>query len=286
MPPAPVSRHLASIPPYDWRAITDFLRRRAIAGVETIDAHGAYHRTIAPDGVPGTISIRPATAGLTATINHPIRAAHPAIIDRVRHIFDLDADPAAIAAHLGTDPMLAPVLAARPGLRVPGAWDGFELAVRAVLGQQITVVAASRLAARLVAAFGTPIETDLPGLTHLFPTPARLASADIASLGMPAARARTLNRLADAAQDPTLFTALDARQRLAALPGFGDWTVNYIAMRALRDPDAFPAADIGLLRATAGPGGRLTPSALLARAEAWRPWRAYAALHLWSKDAT
>jgi AraC family transcriptional regulator of adaptative response / DNA-3-methyladenine glycosylase II len=190
--------------------------------------------------------------------------------------------------------MLAPLVEARPGLRVPGAWDGFELAVRAILGQQITVAAASALAGKLVRTYGTklPDISGMPaGLTHVFPTPAQLAAADPVTLGMPGARAATLRSLASAVQaDPTLFGPHGSLEegigRLVSLTGIGEWTAQYIAMRQLREPDAFPATDIGLLRAAADAAGRRpSPAGLLARAESWRPWRAYAALHLWAAGA-
>jgi AraC family transcriptional regulator, regulatory protein of adaptative response / DNA-3-methyladenine glycosylase II len=206
----------------------------------------------------------------------------------LRRQFDLAADPLSIAAHLGADPVLAPLLKLRPGLRVPGAWDGFELAIRAVLGQQITVVAAIRLAGRLVATYGQPLAAPDRFLTHVFPTPQALAKADLASLGMPRSRAATLSSVAAAAlANPDLFGAHcdleEAIGRLRAIPGIGEWTAQYIALRQLREPDAFPAADIGLMRALADAKGQ-RPSAqqLLARAESWRPWRAYAAQHLWA----
>jgi 3-methyladenine DNA glycosylase/8-oxoguanine DNA glycosylase len=189
---------------------------------------------------------------------------------------------------LGADPVLAPLLKLRPGLRVPGAWDGFELAIRAVLGQQITVAAAIRLAGRLVATYGQPLAEPDRSLTHVFPTPQALVKADLASLGMPRSRAATLSRVAAAAlANPDLFGANcdleEAIGRLRAIPGIGEWTAQYIALRQLREPDAFPAADIGLMRALADAKGQ-RPSAqqLLARAESWRPWRAYAAQHLWA----
>ena len=204
-------------------------------------------------------------------------------------MFDLAADIETIEADLARDPALAPLVAERPGLRVPGAWDGFELAVRAVLGQQITVAGARRLAGRLVDRHGARLRGDgAAGLTAVFPTPTALAVADLSSIGMPAARARALSSLAAAAEaDPDLFNPREdldrALSRLRTLPGIGEWTAQYIAMRAIREPDAFPAADVGLLRAMTPPGGaRPTPAELLARAEAWRPWRAYAALHLWT----
>jgi AraC family transcriptional regulator of adaptative response / DNA-3-methyladenine glycosylase II len=218
-------------------------------------------------------------------------AALPQIIARVRRVFDLAADPDTIGAHLALDPDLAPLVAARPGLRVPGAWDGFELAVRAIFGQQITVPAATKLLGKLVQAHGAPLPVtakEAEGLTHLFPSPARIAGSDIAALGMPNARAAAVTSLARAiADDPMIFSRgaslEEAIAKLRSLPGVGEWTAQYIAMRELREPDAFPAADIGLMRAmTTADGRRPSPSELLSRAERWRPWRAYAALHLWA----
>jgi AraC family transcriptional regulator of adaptative response / DNA-3-methyladenine glycosylase II len=288
-----VSLTLAYRPPYDWEAILAYLAARAMPGVEAV-ASGRYHRSIALGEGRGVVSVAPAARDrLSITLRFPDLTALPTIIARLRRVFDLAADPAAIAQHLRSDPALARLVEARPGLRVPGAWDGFELAVRAILGQQITVTAATKLAGKLVRAFGEALPPGLtadPGLTHVFPTPARLAAADIAALGMPAARARSLGALAAAvAADPRLFgprQSLEAAvERLRALPGIGEWTAQYIAMRELREPDAFPAADIGLARAMAdGEGTRPTPAALLARAERWRPWRAYAAVHLWSSQ--
>ena len=215
------------------------------------------------------------------------------IVSRVRRVFDLSADPRAIGEHLSTDPLLAALIARRPGLRVPGAWDGFEVAIRAVLGQQITVVAARKLAAKLVATCGDPLASSGDDrLTHTFPSPAKLAASDMRQLGMPSARALALASVSTAAAvDPRLFspseTLEDAIARLRSLRGIGEWTAQYIAMRALREPDAFPAADIGLMRALAQPGGaRPNVAAVLARAEPWRPWRAYAAQHLWTAEAT
>jgi AraC family transcriptional regulator of adaptative response / DNA-3-methyladenine glycosylase II len=218
-------------------------------------------------------------------------AALPAIIARVRRVFDLAADPDMIGEHLALDPVLAPLVSARPGLRVPGAWDGFELAVRAIFGQQITVPAATRLLGRLVEAHGAPLSAmtgDVEGLSHLFPSPAGLARVDLTLLGMPNARAMAVNSLAQAlSADPAIFSRGASLEetiaKLRSLPGIGDWTAQYIAMRELREPDAFPAADIGLMRAmTAADGRRPSPAQLLSRAERWRPWRAYAALHLWA----
>lgn len=292
---APITLQLGYVPPYDWDAIVAFLAARAIAGVEVVEPR-RYRRTIGLDGAAGTLEVAPIVGrdALAVTIRFPDVHALPAIVARVRRIFDLGVDVAAVNAELAADPLLARLVAARPGLRVPGAWDGFELAVRAVLGQQITVRAAPGLAGRLVGLYGAPscaAAGDLDaGLTTVFPSPERLAHAKLASLGMPRARAATLAALARAAAaDPRLFDRgrdLDAAlARLRALPGIGDWTAQYVAMRAMREPDAFPASDVGLLRALALDGVRPTPLALAARAERWRPWRAYAAQHLWTIDA-
>ena len=279
-------------PPYDWEAMIGFLAMRAIPGVETVDA--SYRRVIELDGAYGTIEVAPAAGrdALQATIRFPRLTALPSIIARIRRVFDLGADRQAIGAQLSRDPVLAPLVAERPGLRVPGAWDGFEIAVRAILGQQVSVVAATRLAGKLVEAFGASVS--VPGssrLTRAFPTADRLANADVAALGMPRARGAAISALgAAAAADPRLFhpraTLDEAIARLRRLPGVGEWTAQYVAMRAMRESDAFPTGDIALLRALAdGDGRRPTPAEMLARAAGWRPWRAYAALHLWTGEA-
>ena len=279
-------------PPYDWDAILAFLAMRAIPKVERVTG-GCYERTLGIGGAVGVIRVEPAAKNrLAITMRFPKISALPAVIARVRRVFDLAADPAAISEHLAKDPALAALVARRPGLRAPGAWDGFELAIRAILGQQITVIAARGLAAKLVAAHGEPLPDNLAseGLTHVFPTPQRLIGADFAALGMPRSRAAALAAMTDAvAADPLIFgpkrTLDEAIAALKALPGIGEWTAQYIATRELREPDAFPAADIGLMRALADETGRRpTPAELSARAEAWRPWRAYAALHLWSSE--
>jgi AraC family transcriptional regulator of adaptative response / DNA-3-methyladenine glycosylase II len=277
-------------PPYDWSAMLQFLQARAIPGVETISS-GRYARTIEIEGLHGIVMVEP-TAGdaLRATIHFPRLSALPAIIGRLRRVFDLAADPQAIGAQLAEDPLLAPLVEARPGLRVPGAWDGFELAVRAVLGQQITVKGAACLASRLVASYGRPLSlpsATVDGLTHVFPRATALASADVVNLGMPRTRARTLTALASAvASDPGILGAgqhpADCLKRLQAIPGVGEWTAQYIAMRELREPDAFPADDVGLRRALTDRERRPTPREVIVRAERWRPWRAYAAQHLWA----
>ena len=289
-----VTVRLAYRPPYDWDAIIAFLSMRAIPGVEAV-SEDTYRRTIALGDGRGTLTVRPdAGSRLSVTVRFPDLRALPTIIARVRRVFDLAADPEMIGRHLSASPVLAPLVAARPGLRVPGAWDGFELAIRAILGQQITVVAATTLAGRLVARHGELLppawaQPDV-GLTHVFPRPEVLADMDLSTLGMPRARGQALSAIARAVRDdPRIFgprRSLDeAVDQLRKLDGIGEWTAQYVAMRELREPDAFPTADIGLMRALADAEGRRpTPARMLAQAEAWRPWRAYAALHLWASE--
>lgn len=292
---AGVTLRLRYRPPYDWPAMLDFLAARAIDGVERVEG-GVYRRTVALDGALGSIAVShlAGAESIGVTIRFPALKALPSIVARTRRVFDVGADIETIGAHLARDPLLARLVAARPGLRAPGAWDGFELAVRAILGQQVSVAAARRLAGRLVALCGETLgeaQPGEPGLTHAFPSPARLAAADLSALGMPGARRAALCALAEAAlADPLLFrpfgTVEEAIQRLRRIRGVGEWTAQYIALRALREPDAFPASDIGLLRGAALlAGARPTPAGLLDRAEPWRPWRAYAAQHLWAADA-
>jgi AraC family transcriptional regulator, regulatory protein of adaptative response / DNA-3-methyladenine glycosylase II len=275
-------------PPYEWGQMLSFLRKRAIAGVESV-SENSYRRTLLLDGIKGSITIEHgAENALRAGIRVSKLAIVPNIIARLRRVFDLAADPLAIAEHLAKDPVLRPLVAKRPGLRVPGAWDGFELSIRAVLGQQITVTAAVRLAARLVATYGEPMTTPHLGLSHFFPLPEVLARADLTTLGMPKSRAATLSAVASAwLENPELFGngcgLEEAVRRLCQIRGVGEWTAQYIALRQLREPDAFPASDVGVMRALADERGR-RPKAdeVLARAERWRPWRAYAAQHLWA----
>ncbi len=290
-----VTVRLSYRPPYDWEAMLAFLKARAIDGVEWIDG-GVYRRTVQQDGLAGIVEIShlPEQASLSAAIRFPSVRALPAIVGRIRRVFDLGADVAAIGAHLAQDPLLAPLIAQRPGLRAPGGWDGFELAVRAVLGQQVTVVAARKLGSRLAQLCGTALPAGQgcrPELRLAFPTAAEVAHADLSSVGMPAARKAALLAFAQAAlRDSALFqpqgTVEETVARLRAIRGIGDWTAHYIALRAVRETDAFPASDIGLLRgAGIGVGTRPSPSVLQGRAEIWRPWRAYAAQHLWAADA-
>jgi AraC family transcriptional regulator of adaptative response / DNA-3-methyladenine glycosylase II len=290
---SPVTLRLGYRAPYDWDAILEFLAARAIEGVEHVE-NGRYMRTIEIAGAKGSIEVAPGKGYLNATIRMPEIRGLLTIVGRLRRLFDLDADVEAIGSHLSGDESLAPLIALRPGLRSPGAWCSFELAVRAILGQQVTVIAARKLAGKLVALTDVRVSEDVSGnphLTHVFPTPKQLAAADLSKFGMPKARILSLQSLASAAaKNPKLLepagTYEEVIERLRLLPGFGPWTAQYWALRALRDSDAFPEGDVALLRspAVASEGKRLSPKALLARAEAWRPWRAYAAQHLWAAD--
>jgi AraC family transcriptional regulator, regulatory protein of adaptative response / DNA-3-methyladenine glycosylase II len=280
--------------PYDWGSILAFLQARAIPGVEVVE-NGRYLRTVEIDGQTGSVEVthQPERQSLGVTIRFPNVKSLPAIVARVRRLFDVGADIETIDAHLSSDPFLAPLVALRPGLRAPGGWDGFEIAVRAVLGQQISVVAARRLAGQLAALHGEKLpmkQRTHPGLIYLFPTPLRLVSAKSLGLAMPAARQSSLKAIAEATvADPNLFRPLgsieETVERLRTIRGVGDWTAHYIALRAIRETDAFPASDIGLLRsAGAIEGEKQTSTHLLDRARSWRPWRAYAAQHLWAAD--
>jgi AraC family transcriptional regulator of adaptative response / DNA-3-methyladenine glycosylase II len=280
-------------PPYDWICILDFLRVRAIPGLEIV-TDLTYSRVIELGGDVGTIEVTdvPDRASLRVAVRFPQLNLLPKIIARIRRMFDLGTDPVAISAALAQDPALAPLVLARPGLRVPGAWDGLEIAIRAVLGQQISVAAATRLAGRLVASLGQDVadRTGSPGLTHGFPAPDHITFDRVAALGMPKARAAAISGLAMAARtDPTLFEARhdldDTVARLRLLPGIGEWTAHYVAMRVLRESDAFLAADVALQRILAINGRRPNARELIARAERWRPWRAYAVLHFWMAEA-
>jgi AraC family transcriptional regulator of adaptative response / DNA-3-methyladenine glycosylase II len=288
--PAGITLKLPFSPPYDWRSIIEFLRARAIPGVEQVD-DDRYCRTFSVGRAQGVVEVRPVSQEncVQATIRTSDVTALGAVVARVRRVFDLDADIAAIDTHLSQHPMLARKVRERPGVRVPGAWDSFELAVRAMLGQQISVAAATTFAGRVTATYGSVLDERQAPMNdpdRLFPEPDALAHARLTSIGLTRARAHALQGLAAAmASDSHLLrsyeTLQDTIQKLCALPGIGPWTAQYISMRALREPDAFPATDLGLMRATATDGGRQSPVRLLAMAEAWRPWRAYAAVRLW-----
>ena len=260
-----------------------FLAGRATPGVESV-SDGAYRRTVSIDGIHGWFAVSPDSSGdkLLARISISDPRAQTAIVNRIRSLFDLDADWPLIAAALSRDAGLAARIETLPGLRPPGCWQPFELAVRAILGQQVTVKGATTLAGRLATKFGAAVDAE-HRLTRLFPTPEALADADLSGIGLPTARAATIRAFARAVSEGAIdFAGIgDHSQFLAELqrvPGIGPWTAQYIAMRGLRLPDAFPASDLGLLRALS----LKNPRELEKRAEAWRPFRAYAVMYLWN----
>lgn len=276
--------------PFDWQLLLDFLAARATPGIEQV-LGDTYLRTIDLDGAPAVLEVSPDRGdGLRLALHDVVTNAVFGAVQRTREMLDVDAPVEEIAGVLRCDANLKPLLRRHPGIRVPGAWDGFELLVRAILGQQVSVKAATTLAGRVVERYGTPFEPpgslahhgDRLRLTRVFPTPQTLARARFNDIGIVGNRAATIRRVAaavvsgdvgfDAAQEPGEFC-----ERLTAIPGIGDWTAQYVAMRALKHPDAFPATDLGLARALAGSAARPEVSA-----ESWRPWRAYAAMLLWS----
>ena len=266
-------------PPLAWDALLAYLAARAIPGVESVGGR-SYRRTLRVGDAPIVIEAAHAAPVVSLTLSPPSAESLGAIVETARRALDLDADPEQVALVLARDEALRPLVERRPGLRVPGAWDGFELAVRAVLGQQVSVRGATTLAGRLVARFGEQLTASEDSLTHTFPRPEQLVDADVAAIGIPGARGETIRRLARAVSTGSLELSSSApfdetRAALLALPGIGPWTAEYVALRVLRDPDAYPAGDLGLRKAGATP----------ARAEAWRPWRAYAAVHLWTAGA-
>jgi AraC family transcriptional regulator of adaptative response / DNA-3-methyladenine glycosylase II len=305
-PPSQLRRHASAVspnpevclllpyrPPYNWAAMLRFLKARAIQGVEVVTPR-AYSRTIEFDGAVGSIHVAhaPAKSSLYVRVRFPRLNALPTIIARIRRQFDLGADPSTIASVLSRDPILAPLVALRPGLRVPGGWDEFEIAVRAILGQQITVKAATTLAARIVARHGDSVaeQTGFVGLTHIFPRPMQFKTGALAGIGITRARTATLVGIAEAIlADPRLLDPrrdlAEAVNRLRQVAGIGDWTAQYIAMRAMGECDAFLATDLAVQRKFAEFGQRPSASKLTDRAQHWRPWRAYAMLHLWMADA-
>ena len=255
-----------------------FLRARATPGVESVEAD-CYRRTIACDGVAGSIVVSRATDAdaLWLDVHGATAPSTPTSVERVQRMFDVAADSIAIAGHLASDPLLTRACAVHAGIRVPGAWDPFELSVRAILGQQITVRAATTIAARVAARWGTPVD-DRHGLNRLFPNAAQLAGARLEEAGIIATRANAIRSLAKAVCDRSvLFDSPSTLAALAAIPGIGEWTAQYIAMRALRQPDAFLSGDVVLRRMAGGCSRR----ELDQRAERWRPYRSYAVMLLW-----
>ena len=278
--------------PIDFDSLLAFLGGRAIRGVEVV-SDGRYARLVEVDGSAGSIELipHPDAEHVELRMRLPRYDSLIDIVERARRIFDLSADPESIVARLGDDPVLGSMVTRRPGMRVPGAWDAFEVAVRAILGQQISVQAANALAARLVETFGKPVEgVDIPGLTHLFPDPGTIAGADLRSVGMNRTQSSAIGALSEGLVSGTfeLHSAHgldDAVERLCALPGVGPWTAHYICMRALGEPDAFPGSDLGLRKAAGGTEPVPAPD-LEEAAQAWRPWRSYAAMYLWTELAS
>lgn len=274
-------------PPYDFAAQLAFFARRAIPGVEVVDAN-LFRRVFMQDGMIGNFTVTQINSenSLLLNVQFPKFTELLKIVTRVRCMFDLDADAYAINTQLAKDDLLRPLIEQHPGQRLPGAWNGFEIAVRAILGQQISVIAARTFAQRLVERFGTRLETPVDsGLYALFPTPNLLADANLTTIGLPRTRAATINALARAVCEGQLDFRLEQTlskfiERCISLPGIGAWTAHYIAMRALSQPDAFPAADL-VLRKAATNGKPLATKALEDLSQAWRPWRAYAVMHLW-----
>jgi AraC family transcriptional regulator of adaptative response / DNA-3-methyladenine glycosylase II len=279
---------LAYRPPYDWAGVLEFLASRELKGVEYV-TDNAYARTVTLGDKRGWIRVTQKTGknALLLEFTHSLTPVLPALLSRVRNLFDLNARPDIISRQLRKDPRLAPLVKRTPGMRVPGAFNGFELGLRAILGQQVTVKAATTIACRFAAAFGEPIVTPVPELNRLTPAAERLAHAsidDIARLGVVSARARSIIALAQAQLSGAV--ALDqgvhhdpneAMRRLAELPGVGQWTAHYIAMRALRWPDAFPKEDIAVRNNLGGVSAREADEL----SQPWRPWRSYAVLHVW-----
>lgn len=270
-------------PPYNWKGILAFLAPRAIPGVEAVEAE-TYRRSISLNGNAGyfEVSLDEKDDALAVRVEFGDCRSLFFIIERIRAMFDLNADWVVIGRTLRKDPDLLRRIDANPGLRVPGCWDGFELAIRAILGQQISVKGATTLVGRIVSKFGQPLPAS-SRLTHVFPAAEVLANADLASIGLTRARAASVRAFSSAVcQGQISFRGIVDSEtflaRLCEIPGIGEWTAQYVAMRALREPDAFPSGDLGLLRAL----GLKNPRELKGHAEAWRPWRAYAAICLWS----
>jgi len=275
--------HLPFRPPYHWKGMLAFLALRATPGIEAVNA-GSYRRSISLNGIHGYFEVSLDQGHDALAVRVQIADPHLLylIIERIRTMFDLNADWQSIAQSLGSDPELASRMDAEPGLRVPGCWNSFELTTRAILGQQITVKGATAIAGRIAKSFGQRISF-AHDLTYLSPTPEILADAKLTTVGLTAKRADTIRALARAVCDRQISfdRIVDSDAFLAQLreiPGIGSWTAQYVAMRALGEPDAFPSGDLGLLRAL----GLRKPSELEKRAEAWRPWRSYASMYLWS----
>lgn len=267
-------------PPYDWEAMASFLAARATAGVERVDDRG-YHRTIVVRGFFGSLTVAPLSGGdaLTVDVAIPDRALVPGIVERVASMFDVDADPSPIDRALSRDRLLKRACQDHPGIRVPGAWDPFELSIRAILGQQVSVRAATTIAGRIARRWGDAMDDGTD--RRLFPTPAVMADAPLEECGIIRARANTIRAVARAVVDGAVrFDSPSCGEVLRNIRGIGGWTAEYIAMRALNQKDALPTGDLVLRRRAGGCSAR----ELSRRAEKWRPYRSYATLLLWTAD--
>ncbi|MDR5740452.1 MULTISPECIES: AlkA N-terminal domain-containing protein [unclassified Caballeronia] len=280
--------------PFDWARLLAFIGGRASAGVESVE-DGVYRRAIEWRGADGVIEVTPhgRKHRLIASVHGDARRHADELAAPLSRMFDVDVDPHEIAHCLSRDPLLAPLVEAAPGLRVPGAWSGFELVVRTIVGQQVSVKGASTIMGRIVQRAGRRIDGHPhEGTAWRFPTPRELADADLDKIGMPGKRVETVQRFARAVATGALpidtpgANREDLKRELLAMPGIGPWTVGYVAMRALRDPDAWPDADLVLMQAIARREPALArPAQQRAYTERWRPWRAYAAMHLWNGAA-
>jgi AraC family transcriptional regulator of adaptative response / DNA-3-methyladenine glycosylase II len=278
--------------PFNWEAMLGFFAHRATPGVEQVTGD-TYRRTISINEEHGIVEVRPGSAGYLSLTLHGVRTtALFEVIQRMRELFDLDAPVAEIATILGRDRRLGATLRKYPGIRVPGAFNGFELTIRAILGQQVSVKAATTLAGRVAARYGEPLRVAgdaYPALSYVFPSPERLRRARLNNMGLVGSRAETIRRIAAATADGHVHFEpsqdIDAFcTALTSIKGVGDWTAQYVAMRVLKYPDAFPATDLGLLKALLHPE-RMKPAVMLQHAEAWRPYRAYAAMLMWNSLA-
>jgi AraC family transcriptional regulator, regulatory protein of adaptative response / DNA-3-methyladenine glycosylase II len=286
--PTNLSIHLPYRPPFAAGALLSFLRARAVPGVEVVH-DGTYRRGVrVADGSPAVISMTPDPANDLVTLGLPVDRGldHAALVHGARRAFDLDADSKAIDAILARDTTLAAIVRRTPGMRVPGTFDPFELVVRAIFGQQVSVAGARTSLGRFAARFGTPLDPPIGDVHYLFPGPERVAEISPEELGMPRGRADAIRRvgelLASGELDLSGGSSLDETlHTLGEVRGIGPWTLGYVAMRALRDPDAFMATDLGVRRGSEMLGLPSTSMELLERAERWRPWRAYAVMHLW-----
>lgn len=273
--------------PFAAGTLLSFLAARAVPGIEET-RDGTYVRSVRQLRGAAVVAMSPRSDHVAVRVSSEGPPDLDDLRDRARRAFDLDADAGTIDTALAEDPAMTPLVARIPGIRVPGTFDGFELVVRAIFGQQVSVAGARTSLGRLVSAAGTPLERPSGGITHLFPTAERVAELPPQAFGMPRARAETIHRIGELVAGGELDLSGDAPpeetlRRLGDVPGIGPWTLAYVAMRELRDPDAFMASDLGVRKGFEALGLASTEPAMLARAQRWRPWRAYAVMHLWQQ---